>query len=568
VADSKDEKLRDRVRRFDSLKEERNDLDKVAKDISEFITPNRGRFSGDLKKPDIKSPRGSKILDSTAADCHEIASNGLHSGLTPPSRMWFHLSFSDDYLNRLGSPTRAWLDTVQDAIRSVLRKSNFYSVIHNSYAEIVAFSTSCIRMDADPYDGLRFKSYTWGQFWIACDASGRVDTVYRLDYPTARQILQRWGDDHPGKLTNIEQAYESNPYQTFEVLHVVQPRKDRDPDKLDKKNKKYESTYILMEGDRLILEESGTNGFPYAVGRWAVIGCDNYGSEAPGMRKLPDIKGLQDIERTAVQASHREADPPMVAPSSMTHTPIRKSPGGVTFSDNADGLRRLYELDFNLEAAEMKAEQIRTRIRKGFYNDLFLAITALEQQTGNTTATAVLQMQQEKLLQLGPFIERQENEVLDPLLEFVVRHVIENPEANSIQRPPPEMQDVLSYKIEYKSLLAMAQQSTEVRVIDEALMAAGQMIQMFPEVLDNIDPDETYRARCNMTGTPAVMFRAPDAVEQIRQARKEQEAQMAQMQQGLALAKGASDVGKISMNPEDPNVVSKLIQEATQTGVV
>jgi hypothetical protein len=565
---STEERIEQYLQRFENLKEIRQRMDAICLDVAEYVCPSRGRFPGDDPKPDRQhGRRGSKIIDSTAQDCHEIASNGLHSGLTPPSRPWFKLAFSSDVLNTLGSGTRKWLDHLADTVRSALRKSNFYQVIHMSYAEIVAFSNSCIRMDSGK-GGLRFRCETWGTYWIAVDENGTVDTLYREEELSARQILRRWGESE--KWRNVVEAHKRNPYQTYRVLHVVQPRKDRDVEKIDKKNKPWESVWILLDGERAILEESGFDSFRFAVGRWTVSGCDWYGDDAPGCKKLPDIKQLQDMEETTTVASHRGADPPLVAPSGMAKRVIRKSPGGITYLDSAsnhEALRPLYQVNFDLAHAENKSESIRTRIRKGFYNDLFLAITALEQQVGNVTATQIIQMQQEKLLQLGPFIERQEAEVLDKLLEWVVLEIVTNPERYDLE-PPPGNIDLLDYRIEYVSLLAMAQQVSAVKALDEMVQTAGAWASVFPGVLDNVDADEAYRARGLMTGAPAVMFRDQDVVAQLRKQRAEQQQQQAQAEQLQALAKSAKDVGSISMDSQNPNVVQQLLNEGLQSGVI
>jgi hypothetical protein len=276
------------------------------------------------------------------------------------------------------------------------------------------------------------------------------------------------------------------------------------------------------------------------------------------------------MEETSTVAIHREADPPLTAPGAMSRSVIRKNPGGITYiptAANHEALRPLYEVKFNLEHGEMKAEAIRTRVRKGFYNDLFLAITALEQQQGNVTATQIIQMQQEKLLQLGPFIERQEVEVLDKILEWTVHEVVQNPKLYELEEPPAQIGNLLNFKIEYVSLLAQAQQVTQVRVVDETVQTAGAWMAAFPEIMDNIDGDEAIRTRGSMTGSPSVMFRDMDAVKQIRLGRQKQQEQVAQTQQALALAKAAKDAGSVPLNPQEPNIAQRLMDEAQATGV-
>lgn len=561
------------LQRWQFLKDQRKILDDKAKDVSEYISPHLGRFVEDESKPDqAHGKRGDKIIESTAQAAHNIASNGMHSGLTPPSRDWFSLSFVNDEMNKYSS-AKKWLEDVKGACMNVLRRSNFYTAIHSNYQEILSFANSCIRMEVHPIKGIYFVSQTWGEYWFSVGSCGKVDTLYRSDVMTARQIRDRFGES---KLTDEMRNCLSNnkPYTPFEILHVVQPRKDRDPSKIDSKNKPWESVYLSMSSGStsspgVVLGESGFATFPYAVGRWAVTGTNHYGFDAPALRTLPDVKMLQDIEKSTLLAIHREIDPPVVAPGSMTTVPIRKNPGGITYADTLEpnSLRPLYSVQFNIQAAEAKVSEIRQRIQKAFSNDLFMMISATEQQKSNVTATQILEMQREKLLQLGPFIERQEDEVLDPIVEFVVNYVLDNPEQHGVMAPPEEIQGQ-DYKIEYVSLLAMAQKQTAVRYIDDAVMWAGNAAQVFPEVLDNVDIDGAYRERCKLMGTPASVSADPRAVIAKREQRQKQMEQMQAMQMAEAGTKAIKDLGSAKVNPEDPNVLTELFGEGATGGTV
>lgn len=563
--------VKDYLQRWEFLKDQRLILDDIAKDVSEYISPHLGRFLEDESDPDqAHKRRGDKILESTAQTAHNIASNGMHSGLTPPSRDWFALSFIDEAMNKYSS-AKQWLEDVKSACMNALRRSNFYTAIHANYQEILSFANSCIRVDVHPAIGLRFKAHTFGEYWFSAGSTGKIDTVYRTDAMTVRQIREMFGES---KLTEDMRNCVANnkPYTSFDILHVVQPRKDRDPTLEDSRNKPWESVYIALSGGSrgtpgAILNESGFDLFPYAVGRWSVTGTNHYGFDSPGVRALPDVKMLQDIEKSTLIAIHREIDPPVIAPSSMSTVPIRKNPGGITYADTMDhsGLRPLYELRFNIMAAEQKAAEIRQRVQKIFSNDLFMMISATEAQKSNVTATQIVEMQREKLLQLGPFIERQEDEVLDPIIESVVRYVLENPEKHGLSPPPPEVagQD---YRIEYVSLLAMAQKQTAVKFIDDAVIWASQVAQVFPEVLDNIDIDGAYRERCELMGTPASVNADPKVV----MAKRDQRQQMLQQQQAMQAAMSGTqaikDLGSAKMNPEDPNVLSELFGKGVTEG--
>jgi hypothetical protein len=532
----------------------------LAKDISEFIAPNRGRFDSFQQEPDTShNLRGSSIIDSHACDCLEIATNGLHSGLTPPSRPWFRLSFQDDGLNEYG-PSKEWLSMLQTKTYGLLRASNFYSSIHSLYAEVLSFATACLYMEEDFYTGLLFRPFTFGEYRIATDKRGKVDTVYRKIQMTVKQMADRFGRDKLSLVLRNE--LDKSPLKTHEILHAVQPRKNRDNQRIDAKNHNFESMWILTKDNPTILRESGFNDFPFVAGRWLVVGNDVYGTDSPGIRKLPDTKMLQDMEESALLGTHREVDPPVIAPTELQGVPIRTNAGGITYydsSDNKDGLRPLYQSRFNIAGVEAKEQQIRERISIGFYNNLFMMIAQLKDQT-HISATQIMEMQAEKLPQLGPFIERMEDEILDPVVTRCCQIILENPIRFGMPMPPQEIAGV-SFRIEYVSMLAQAQKLIGVKAIDETVLFAGQAAPIFPDVLDNIDIDEALRARADLVGTPARVVRGKEAVIEIRKAKAQQQEsmmQMAAMQQGLTAAQQASQT---PTDPKNPNLLTQLLGE-------
>ena len=189
------EKLKSIMDEFESLKRRRANIDPMAKEIIKFICPFRGRMV--TGKPDQKIntmlERIRYMVDETPLRCFQVAANGIHSGITPPSRPWKRLAFADDGLNDYGSAKR-WLDDLNRKADNLMRRSNFYSAAHDSYSEDVAFANSCIGIRVDPELGLRFKTLTWGEWWVGLDANGNPSTLYRSCWMSALQAAERFGE--------------------------------------------------------------------------------------------------------------------------------------------------------------------------------------------------------------------------------------------------------------------------------------------------------------------------------------------------------------------------------------
>ncbi len=557
---SKKDRVDEYINKYQALKGEREaSIESISLDVSEYIVPSRGRFPGDDKKPDrMHGKRGSKIFDPTARNAHSIANNGMHSGLTPPSRPWFRVGLQDEDLGDWG-PVKGFFDALQRRLYAQFRRSNFYSCMHSGYGEVLAFANNLIAMREFIQGGFHFKPFTFGEYWWARNERGNVDTVYRTEWMYAIQMIERFGIDKvSSRVRDAMEGRNKKPYLPVELLHVVQPRSDYDPSRKDALNMAYESIWIEMGNDRAIVSESGFETFPYAAGSWLLVGSDQYGCDSPGMQILPDVKMLQDLEESSLIATHLELDPSMLVPASLLGSPIRKTAGGVTFYDGQpEGIRRLFEFKFDIAAGEAKAQAVRDRIRHGYYNDIFMMILQNDQK-GNITATQILEMQGEKMLQLGPFIERQEDEILDKLVVFAVERMIKRPWLYDLP-PLPEELEGADYKVEYISLLAQAQQMIGIRAIDDTVRFATAAAQITPEILDNYNMDELAQERARLVGLPGSGVRSAEELEQIRKQRAEEQRAMQQAQVGMAAVEGAKKLGDTPYNPEKPSVLTELM---------
>jgi hypothetical protein len=78
------------------------------------------------------------------------------------------------------------------------------------------------------------------------------------------------------------------------------------------------------------------------------------------------------------------------------------------------------------------------------------------------TATEVAERHEEKLLMLGPVLERLHNELLDPLIDTTFSRMIE---AGAVPPPPEELLGV-ELNVEYVSVMAQAMKLTGITSIE------------------------------------------------------------------------------------------------------
>lgn len=520
--------------RMTELENQRTQWESHWQQINEYILPGQGFFLSQGQQPNQGEKRHSRIFDSTAEEAMGIFAAGMQGGLTSPSRPWFRLTLADAGLTEYG-PVRGWLDFVERAMYRVFAKSNFYASVLSLYTELGGFGTSAI------YEEENFKSLIWfrncaiGEYSIAEGPDGLVDTLIRRFYCTIRQVAQKFGEQ---ALTDtLQKSLESNPDEWIQVVHYVAPRDNGAEKKVGRTDKPFESVYLLHNNTEQPLWVGGYEEFPYFVPRWNTAGPDVWG-RSPGMKILPNVKMLQEMQITSLKALHKQIDPPLRAPSSLKNLGLKvlTIPGGVNYLDSTENIGALYDVNPNLAAMEAKINNIQMAIREGLFNNLFLAILNSGIQM---TAREVAERHEEKLLILGPFIERHATEFHDPMITRTFNILLRQ---GLIPMPPQEImgQDL---KIEYISMLAQAQRLVGTQAIRATADFVASLAQFKPDVLDKFDADEAVDQFGEMVGAPAKIIISDDRVQKIREGRARELAaqkQQEELLQGIDVAKTLS----------------------------
>ena len=311
--------LRQRLeQRLAALAAERSDWDPHWRDLADFILPRRARFlTSDRNRGKAIN---SRILDSTGTLAVRTLASGMMSGITSPSRPWFRFVTRDPAMMEHG-PVKAWLFEVERRTREVLAAGNVYNALHTAYEDLGVFGTAALILVPDDEDIVRAYALPAGSYHLANGARLAVDTLYREMSMTVGQMVERFGLDAVSH--RVREMWDRGSYDPWiEICHAIEPRRDRDPDKADNRNKPWRSVYWEKGGDGdAVLSESGFERFPAACPRWHVTGYDVYG-RSPAMDALPDVKQLQLATRRKAQAIDKLVNPPLRATSSM-QTAIR-----------------------------------------------------------------------------------------------------------------------------------------------------------------------------------------------------------------------------------------------------
>jgi hypothetical protein len=273
-----------------------------------------------------------------------------------------------------------------------------------------------------------------------------------------------------------------------------------------------------------------------------VVGGDIYG-HSPGMEALGDVKQLQHEQLRKAQAIDYQTKPPLQVPASMKNRDIEMLPGGISYYDGAanNGIKTAFEVNLNLQYLLNDIMDCRERVRGAFYADLFLMLANAGPNT-RMTATEVAERHEEKLIMLGPVLERLHNELLAPLVDTTFTRMVQ---AGIVPPAPQELQG-MDLNIEFVSMLAQAQRAIGTNAVDRFVGNLGAIAQMKPDILDKFDQDEWADVYADMLGIDPALIIADKDVALIRQARAQA---MAAKEQAAVMQQQSQTVKNMAQSP-------------------
>jgi hypothetical protein len=545
-------------RRRTELKQERVSFIPHWRELSDYLSPRTAKFLIVDKNQGAKANQ--KIINSTATTAHRTLRSGCMAGITSPARPWFRLLSANDEIVETAA-IKQWLFDVETKMRTCFNRSNFYNTLPPVYGSLGAYGTGAMAIMEDEKDTIRCESFAIGSYAFALDANGRPDTfVYEFSM-SVRQLVAEFGIENVSEQVRTMHCA-GNLEQQIEVAHLVQPNKDRDCCKLDSKNKKFMSVkWEIGKAQECLLSEKGFDEFPFMIPRWDVSDNNDLWGYSPGMDALGDIKQLQLMERRKMEAIDKLVRPPMLADATLRTQRTSSLPGDVTYIDNLAaqqhaGYRPAFEVNPRIAELMGEIQNIEGRINKVFYTDLMLMFASSDDPT--MTAREVEERHQEKLLILGPVLERLNTELLNPAIERTFFIMLRK---GLIPEPPRELAGQ-TLKVEYISIMAQAQKLIGVANLSQFFSFVGNLAAAkgTPEIWDKVNCDHAVDEFGNMQGISPKIINSDDDVAAMRQQRAQQEKQQQMLQAAPAMAQAATAAKTLSDTSVDsPSALTRLM---------
>ena len=522
-------------------------------ELAEFILPRRYRWLVTPNQWNRGSPINQKIINSVATTAARNAAAGIMSGTTSPSRPWFRMTVSDPDVMR-DPDVQVWCEDVTERMMRVMAASNYYGAKAVQYLDLVVFGTAPLIIYADRENIIRCFNPAAGEYYAASGPNFDVTTLFRKFTMTVQQIADEFGIENAS--SSVRSIYERSKDgagggRDTEVVicHAIEPN----PDFMDTPAAPGRFGLPRHFRYREFYWEFGTsepNGFlriagfidkPFSCPRWDVTGNDAYG-RSPGMDALGDIKQLQQQEKRKAQGIDKQVNPPMIADASMKNEPASLLPGAVTYVPTLNGgVGFKPAFTTNIPIGELKEDiaKVEARIKDVFFNDLFLMISQLDTVR---TATEIDARREEKLVMLGPAMDRLQREGL----AADIARIFQIMARTGLLPPLPDAMRGVPVKIEYISLLADLQRATATTAIERVWGFAGNIGAAVPSVLDNLDADRTMEEYAKLLRVSPRILTTKQQRAALRNARNQQ----AEMETSIQVGAAAVDAGKVLSETE------------------
>ncbi|MDP2372447.1 portal protein [Reyranella sp.] len=423
-------------RRLGALDRERATWFAHWRELSTHILPRRGAFLGAAHRSDRGGKRNAKLLDSTAMLAARTLASGLMAGLTSPARPWFRLGLGSPALSAVPE-VRAWLDDVAARMFRVFARSNLYNALAVAYEELAVFGTAALVVTEDAKEIVRAYPLSAGEYWLAASERGSVNTLYRTLGMTSFQLVERFGRDAVS--VPVRERYDRGDWdREVAVVHAIEPNEEvrelSEAGGLGRSNRHmpFRSVWYEKGGahNDNVLAVGGFEEFPALCPCWHLAGNDVYG-RSPGMDALPDAKSLQRMQLRFAETLDKMVSPPMVASPALQGAAVATTPSAVTYVADPSGVgfRPAYQIKPPLAEFTAAIRERQQAVRAAFYADLFLMATELQEVR---SATEIAERRAEKLVMLGPVLERLHDDLLEPLIGRVFQLM-----ARAGQIPPP-----------------------------------------------------------------------------------------------------------------------------------
>lgn len=530
--------------------------------VAEYFLPRRYHWFIVANRMTRGSPINDQIIDSTGGQSLITCASGMWSGMTNPARPWKQLGSALPW-KQPDADGKKWLEDVNDKLDVVLAQSNFYTEMAQAFQDLTAFGNAPILVYEDNEDVCRFYLPCAGEYYLGVGARLAVDTFYREYTYNVSEIIEFFGRDNcPNSVQALWVAAGGSLQNEFVVCHAIEPNFP-----LNAKGAKGgpdEQVRVLppvfpwrdvywIKGE-LAAKPLSLRGFhvkPFAVLQGYKTSNDAY-ARSFCMEALGDQKQIQLQTLRLNEFIEKGVRPPMGAHPDLKNEPASINPAHITYMSTDTGKKGFWPL-FEVQpqwvaAMEGVMKACAARVESALFVPVFNAISQREGvQPLNELELSMRDL--ERLQKLGPVVDRVEGAISE-----LIHRVLNILERRRLIPPPPESMQGVPVKVEYISIMRLAQQNAKSTGIKSFLATLGGMSSAakaagVPDPIRKFNLDQMAVELSELANVSARFVFSDQEVQQHDAARAKAVQAAQQPQQLGAMVDAAKNLSQSSLDP-------------------
>lgn len=548
------------LKRLSQLKTDRIKHESHWKDCYKYCAPERQQSFTDVSALALETERKqarTDLYDTTAVEGIQLLVSSIVSGTTSPVSLWFKsIPSGVDTPSEL-TQGEQWLNLVDNFIFRNIHSSNFDSEVTDFLTDLVVAGWAVLFADTNrEKGGFTFNTWSIGNCYISStQASGLIDTIYREFELSAEQIVSEFGIDNVSD--KVKTALDKKPDQKFILVQAIFPR--------DKKLVKGEAgqrvstamsfaSYTIEAQSKHILKESGYEEFPCIVSRFKKIPDSHYGL-GMGSMVISDCKTTNQLMKLSLQTAELNLGGLWISQHDGVINPntLRIRPNAIIAANSVDAIKRLDTGSANVGMGLDFLQHFQAKIKRTLMSDQLTP-----QGSSPLTATEIQARVNVYRNQLGAIFSRMQSEYLQTLLERVWGLSMRS---GMLPPAPEELMQASRISFNFLNPMASSQKLSWVTSIQELMLNVGQMAQIDPTVMDNLNMDAMVQICADALAVPTEAIRTDEEIAELRQAKQEQQQAMQEQQQQQALMSQVGQTGLDIAKDQAKNMTPEQLGE-------
>lgn len=516
---------------YDQMKIDASGLRQLWAECGRMCLPNRQQMAATLPiqgTPELQAADVA-LLNSVAVQANEVLASGCVQWITPSDQAWFTWqpvpgpSDNDE--------TETWLANCSEIATEYLRSSNFYTVIHEMFLSRPVYGTAGLSLVTGKRHPLHFETFDNGTFYATQDEEKYVNRIIREVQHTAEQAEKLFGlAAMPEKVRNqLKQGKVTERSEYIDVTFERDPKQVRDG---GRPNQRPWGNQVIHLGDKHMCLDSGFNELPTFISRYQRWSQNSVYGVSPAMRTLAEIRGVNYLEMLMATLAEVTVNPRLILPETAQGVPDLRA-GGITIGGiDSSTYPKEWMTGGKFDVGIALIERKEKAINDAFHRSMF---EVFNQRNGDLNIPHVRAIEAEKLARFSPSFTLLTSETINPMLERVFMLLYRAgllPSApKSAMVTTPSGESIIQFpRVVHTSRMALSMQALKKSNFSDLITLFGNLEQVKPGALDNLNTDRAFRDIARTDGLPSDYLHEEGEVVSMREARQMAAQQAEQME--------------------------------------